>query len=65
MAIALFSPESGTALATVVGRLVEVPKTDGSHLNTVSLTVSWPANTIFVLTAGAVGPALGGTPDAD
>ena len=37
----------------------------GSRLNTVSLTGSLPANTISVLTAGAVVPALDGTPDAD
>lgn len=37
----------------------------GLGLNTVSVTGSWLANTISVLTAGAVGQARDGTPDAD
>jgi len=37
----------------------------GSGPNTVSLIVSWPENTISVLTAGAVAQALDGTSDAD
>ena len=40
-------------------------KLKGSHLNTVSLIVSWSENTISVLTAGAVAQALDGTSDAD
>lgn len=36
-----------------------------SSLNTVSLTVSLPANTISFLTVGAAGQELDGTPDAD